>query len=89
MLETVRGRFPGLESLGLFRNDNEKPEFQMLALLYSMKHTAKDKIEEWRIEYNAFRLHSSLDYKTPEEFLKQCEQEGLNKNTQEATLQVV
>jgi putative transposase len=50
---------------------------------------AKDKIEEWRIEYNTFRPHSSLGYKTPEEFLKECEQEQLTKNTQDATLQVV
>jgi putative transposase len=50
---------------------------------------AKDKIEEWRIEYNTFRPHSSLDYKTPEEFLKECEQEQLTKNAPDATLQVV
>ena len=50
---------------------------------------AKDKIEEWRIEYNTFRPHSSLGYKTPEEFLKDCEQEQLTKNDQELSLQVV
>ena len=50
---------------------------------------AKNTIEEWRIEYNTFRPHSSLGYKTPEEFLKDCEQEQLNKNAQELSLQVV
>jgi putative transposase len=50
---------------------------------------AKDKIEEWRIEYNTFRPHSSLGYKTPEEFLKECEQEQLTKNAQELSVQVV
>ena len=50
---------------------------------------AKDIIESWRIEYNTFRPHSSLDYQTPEEFLKQYEQENLNKNAQELSLQMV
>lgn len=50
---------------------------------------AKDKIEAWRIEYNTFRPHSSLGYKTPEEFLKQCEQEQLTKNALKLSLQVV
>lgn len=50
---------------------------------------AKDVIESWRIEYNTFRPHSSLGYKTPEEFLKDCEQEQLTKNAQELSLQVV
>lgn len=45
---------------------------------FSDIHEARSKIEEWRIEYNTFRPHSSLDYKTPEEFLRQCEQENLN-----------
>ena len=49
---------------------------------------AKNRIEEWRIEYNTFRPHSSLGYKTPEEFLKDCEQEQLNKNAQKHLLQV-
>ena len=56
---------------------------------FSDIHEAINKIEEWRIEYNTFRPHSSLDYKTPEEFLKQCEQENLNKNAQECYEQVV
>lgn len=50
---------------------------------------AKDKIEEWRIEYNTFRPHSSLNYKTPEEFLKECEQENLNQNAPKLSLQMV
>ena len=56
---------------------------------FSNMQEAKDKIEEWRIEYNTFRPHSSLDYKTPEEFLKQCEQENLNQNAQGLSMQVV
>ena len=31
---------------------------------------ARDKIERWRIEYNEERPHSSLGYRTPEEFAK-------------------
>ena len=31
---------------------------------------AKDKIERWRMEYNSERPHSSLAYRTPEEFAK-------------------
>jgi putative transposase len=49
---------------------------------------AKETIEAWRDEYNTFRPHSSLGYKTPEEYLKQWEQEQLNQNTQELSLQV-
>jgi putative transposase len=33
---------------------------------------ARHKIEQWRREYNAERPHSSLDYRTPEEFAKAC-----------------
>ena len=49
----------------------------------------KDIIESWRIEYNTFRPHSSLDYQTPEEFLRQYEQNNLNQNAPELSLQVV
>lgn len=56
---------------------------------FSDIHEAKGKIEEWRIEYNTFRPHSSLDYKTPEEFLKQCEKEQLNQNAPNLNEQVV
>lgn len=34
---------------------------------------ARSKIERWRIEYNQFRPHSSLEYKTPSEFAKEHE----------------
>ena len=33
---------------------------------------ARAKIETWRQEYNTDRPHSSLDYRTPEEFAKTC-----------------
>ena len=33
---------------------------------------AKRKIESWRREYNSERPHSSLDYRTPDEYLKAC-----------------
>lgn len=33
---------------------------------------AREKIERWRREYNADRPHSSLAYRTPEEFAKTC-----------------
>jgi len=29
---------------------------------------AQDRIEAWRVDYNAVRPHSSLGYRTPEEF---------------------
>lgn len=31
-------------------------------------HDAREKIEQWRKDYNEFRPHSSLDYRTPSEF---------------------
>ena len=31
---------------------------------------ARDKIEAWRVDYNEYRPHSSLDYKTPDDFVK-------------------
>jgi putative transposase len=33
---------------------------------------AKRKIEQWRNEYNRERPHSSLGYRTPEEYAKTC-----------------
>jgi putative transposase len=33
---------------------------------------AKEKIERWRMEYNGERPHSSLAYRTPEEFANTC-----------------
>ena len=35
---------------------------------------AKEKIEQWRVEYNRFRPHSSLDGKTPHEVFEECVQ---------------
>lgn len=35
---------------------------------------AQRKVEAWRREYNAERPHSSLDYRTPEEFRRICEE---------------
>jgi putative transposase len=34
---------------------------------------ARNKIERWRMEYNEFRPHSSLEYKTPLEFAHEHE----------------
>ena len=39
---------------------------------------AKQKIAFWRNEYNSERLHSSLGYRTPNEFAEQLE--NLSKN---------
>jgi putative transposase len=39
---------------------------------FSTLADAKQKIEHWRMEYNAERPHSSLAYRTPEEFAKTC-----------------
>jgi putative transposase len=33
---------------------------------------ARRQIEQWRNEYNSERPHSSLDYRTPEEYQKAC-----------------
>jgi putative transposase len=33
---------------------------------------ARRKIEQWRVQYNSQRPHSSLDYRTPEEYAKAC-----------------
>jgi putative transposase len=35
---------------------------------------ARDKIEEWRVDYNEFRPHSSLDRLTPNEFAERFQQ---------------
>ena len=37
---------------------------------------AKEKIETWRMEYNQYRPHSSLDNLTPEEFYQQHQKAG-------------
>lgn len=48
---------------------------------------AKEEIEKWRIDYNENRPHSSLGYKTPNEFAgQQTEKEmGLSKVSTEST----
>ena len=33
----------------------------------------RSKIERWRIEYNEYRPHSPLEYRTPEEFAQEYE----------------
>ena len=48
---------------------------------------AKITIENWRIDYNEVRPHSSLDNLTPAEYAKQY-QEPLTQNTEELNLQV-
>jgi putative transposase len=50
---------------------------------------AQDIIETWRAEYNGFRPHSALSYRTPEEFLKQYGKQNLNQNNPGLSLQVV
>jgi len=37
---------------------------------------ARDKIETWRMDYNEYRPHSSLDYKTPDAFARSRLTEG-------------
>jgi len=49
---------------------------------------AKDVIETWRTQYNGFRPHSALNYQTPEEFLKQYEEQNLNHMNPELSLRV-
>jgi len=39
-------------------------------------HEAREIIEAWRIEYNTYRPHSSLNYLTPAEFASQCKVVG-------------
>ena len=43
---------------------------------------ARRTIEEWRINYNDFRPHRSLDGMTPEGFVKQWQDKNNNQNTQ-------
>ncbi len=38
---------------------------------------AMEKIETWRIEYNQYRPHSSLNDMTPAEFVEACKKEGV------------
>jgi putative transposase len=41
---------------------------------------ARRKVEEWREEYNAERPHSSLGYRTPNEFAAELERQGRGKD---------
>ena len=45
-------------------------------LLIPVLDDAKEKIETWRMEYNQYRPHSSLDDLTPEEFYQQHQKAG-------------
>lgn len=38
---------------------------------------AREKIEVWRKDYNSFRPHSSLTYKTPLEFAQDYAENGI------------
>ena len=39
---------------------------------FATLNEAREKIELWRAEYNSERPHSSLAYRTPEEFARSC-----------------
>ncbi|MBL7866253.1 MAG: transposase, partial [Cyclobacteriaceae bacterium] len=39
-------------------------------------HDAQQKIDNWRLEYNTFRPHSSIDDMTPEQFEDSYEKEA-------------
>ena len=49
---------------------------------------ARQRIEQWRKEYNGYRPHSSLDNLTPAEYALKHETEGTSE-TKNLTLQVV
>ena len=49
---------------------------------------ARDLSEQWRLDYNTFRPHSSLSGLTPEEFIKR-EQDKKNQNIQKLSFQLV
>lgn len=52
---------------------------------YSLEE-AKEEIEKWRLDYNEYRPHSSLEDLTPNEFMKQF---STTQNIQGLNLQVV
>lgn len=52
---------------------------------YSLEE-AEETIEKWRLDYNEFRPHDSLDDLTPSEFMKRI---ALTQNQQESNFQVV
>jgi putative transposase len=47
---------------------------------------AREKIEAWRIDYNEFRPHSSLDEKAPREFARQATEETASDEAQESRI---
>jgi putative transposase len=42
------------------------------ATVFTNLADARNKIEQWRRQYNAERPHSSLAYRTPDDFAKTC-----------------
>jgi transposase InsO family protein len=46
---------------------------------FATLHEAKKIIEDWRLEYNTFRPHGSLNGLTPEEFRKDWEEQKQQK----------
>jgi len=48
---------------------------------------AKDTIEQWRINYNTFRPHSSLNGQTPDAFVKAWKEENQQPKNQETLLE--
>ena len=50
---------------------------------------ARKTIEEWRVNYNSFRPHRTLDGMTPEEFAGQWQVKNNNQNTQKLSLKPV
>ena len=50
---------------------------------------ARKTIEEWRLNYNSFRPHRTLDGMTPEEFAGQWQVKNNNQNTQKLPLKSV
>jgi putative transposase len=52
-------------------HDKLRDEFLNREIFYSLAE-AEIRLEDWRGEYNADRIHSSLDYRTPDEFAACC-----------------
>ncbi|MGS1048205.1 integrase core domain-containing protein [Burkholderia glumae] len=52
-----------------FSQESESPQNSVRFRFVSRRH-AKRLIEEWRIEYNTERPHSSLGYLTPAQFAR-------------------
>ncbi len=56
---------------------------------FSNLEEAKNRIDGWRIWYNEFRPHSSLDGLTPTEFIKQWQDKNNNQNPEKFYLKTV